>query len=197
MLAYVLPTPNGRVLWYPAPRWPWGELKGLGSAVTLLSPDKDIDVSRVPLMTHDNTYRVVVRRAFSRRFFNSWVGRGMLWGIIWIVGRTSGESALEGIVSGLYLLLGLPLFFRLTADIKKKHAAAVLARFNELFYSPNVDVVYSPRLEQLENIIKSDGIVKSLEVLDTLGLMHLREFYKRSAWSGRWEVGPPTGQGLI
>lgn len=199
MLGYILPTEEGkRVLWYPAPRWPLGELKGLGSTVTLLSPDPDIDISKVPLMTHDNAYRPVVRKAFSRRFFNSWIGRAMLWGCIWLIGRTASESALEGIVSGLYLLIAEPLFFRLSADVQKKHAAGVLAKFNELFYAPNdVEVVYSPRLEKLEDIIKSDGIIKSLEVLDTLGLMHLREFYRRVAWSGRWEVGPPTGQGVL
>jgi len=210
MLAYALPTPqiNGnigsdapqinRVLWVPGSnRFCWGELKGLGSRITVLSPDPDLDVSELPLKFHDNLYRPTVRRVFSRRFFSSWVGRAMLWGCIWLVGRTAGESALEGIVSGLYLLVGLPLFFRLSADIQKRHAAAVLARFNELFYSPNVEVVYSPRLEKLSCVIVEEGIISALEQLDEMGLGHLREFYKRAAWSGRWEVGPPTGMGQL
>ena len=197
IIGYILPTPNGRVLWYPAPRWPWGELKGSGSAVTLLSPDPDIDVSKVPLLTHDNAYRPVVRRAFYRRFVSSWVGRGMLWGCIWILGRSSQESALEGIVSGLYLLIGMPFFFRLSSDVMKRHAAGVLARFNALFYSPKVDVVYSPRLAEVENIFNSGGILNVLERIDELGLGHLREFYRRCAWQTRWETPPPTGQGVL
>lgn len=206
MIAYALPVPNNlgsetpqinHVLWVPAPRFCWGELKGLGDKITVLSPDPNLDVSKLPLRFHDNVYRPTVRRAFSRRFINSWAGRMMLWGLIWILGRSGQESALEGIVSGLYLLVGLPLFFRLTADVKKKHAASVLARFNEMFYSPDVEVVYSPRLEKLECVIVEEGVISALAQLDELGLMHLREFYKRAAWSGRWEVGPPTGQGQL
>jgi len=198
MIAYALPTPNGRVLWVPGPnRFAWGELEGLGDTITVLSPDPDLAINELPLRFHDNLYRPTVRRVFSRRFFNSWTGRAMLWGIIWIIGRTAGESALEGIVSGLYLLIGVPLFSRLNVDIMKRHTKDVLRRFNKLFYSPNVEIVFSPRIERIEWIMEHDGPREVLARLDDLGLMHLREFYKRVAWSGRWEVGPPTGAGLL
>jgi len=197
MIAYALPTPDGLVLWSPAPRFCWGELEGLGDTITVLSPDLDLDVSKVPSMLHDNLYRPVVRKTFSHRFFNSWTSRAMLWGIIWIIGRTAGEGALEGIVSGLYLLIGLPLFFRLNTDVMKRHIGGVLRRFNMLFYAPKVEVVYSPRLHNLEALMQMSDVTDVLAVLDEFGLMHLREFYRRCAWSGRWEVGPPTGQGVL
>jgi len=200
MIAYALPTPNGRVLWVPAPRFCWGELEGLGDRITVLTPDPNMDISKLPLLFHDNLYRPVVRRAFYYRFLSSWIPRAMLWGVIWLLGRTAGESALEGIVSGLYLLIGLPFFSRWSADISKRQTIKVRRRFDELFYAPledSIDVVYSPRLNNLEAIIEKFGATTALETLDKLGLMHLREFYKRVAWSGRWEVGPPTGQGVL
>ena len=195
MLGYILPTGNGkRVLWYPPPRLAWGELKGLGDEVVLLSPEKDIDLNDIPLLTHDNIYRPVVRRSLSRKFVSRWTKRLMLWGVIWLVGM---DRPLEDVVSGLYLFFGLPLFAGLSAYVYKLHEADRLDRFSSLFHVPNVKIVFSPRLYKLEKVIEEKGLIAGLDILDELGLGHLREFWKRGVWSERWYLGPPTGAGVL
>ena len=106
-------------------------------------------------------------------------------------------APLEDLVGGLYLLLGLPLFVALTRMNLQQHLSNVMARFEALAYSPNVKLVYSQRLKDLEQVIDEQGITSALDVLDEFGLRHLQEFYRRTAWQPRWEIPPPTGAGVI
>ena len=193
MIAYALPTSAGRVLWYPAPRAAWGFLRGLGDEVTVLSPTPDLDVSKVPAYSHDNVYRFEARQ-IAPSLFPRWgmAGRLMMWGIIWLFGM---QEPLESIVAGLYLLLGLPLFLRLSATAYAAIVGRALARFQSLAYSPRVRVVYSPRLEKLEKLMQEEGPIAALHRLDEFGLGHLREFYRRTTWRTRWDTPPVMGQG--
>ena len=193
MLGYALPTGKGKLsLWFPEPRVAWGELRNLGDEVTILSPDINVDTSSVPALCHDNIYRPSVRIGGTYR--NWWVGRLMLWGLIWLVGM---DNPVEDIIGGLYLFFGLPLFIRLMVGALHSHMSGVLERFKSLFYSPKVKVVHSPRLERLQQIIDLEGMSTALDAIDELGLAHLREFYRRAAWSGRWTTPPPTGAGIL
>jgi hypothetical protein len=118
----------------------------------------------------------------------------MLWGVIWLIGI---DNPLEDLVGGLYLLLGLPLFVALTRMVIQQHLGNVMARFEALAYSPEVELVYSQRLKDLETVINEQGITAALDSLDEFGLRHLQEFYRRAAWQTRWETPPPTGAGVI
>jgi hypothetical protein len=196
MIAYALPTSAGRVLWYPAPRAAWGFLRGLGDEVTVLSPVPDLDVSKVPAYSHDNVYRFEARQ-IAPSLFPRWgtAGRLMMWGIIWLLGMR--QEWLEAVVGGLYLLLGLPLFLRLSATTYAGIVGRALARFRSLAYSPRVRVVYSPRLEALEKLMQEEGPIEALHKLDEFGLGHLREFYRRTTWRTRWDTPPVMGQGEL
>lgn len=195
MIAYVLPiAPNKHILWIPGPRHVWGELLGLTNELIVLSPEEDIDVERVPLLAHDQIFRPTTRRILSTRWFRTSSRYMMLWGLIWLVGM---DRPLEDVVSGLYLLIGQPLFATLRERAFKTHLHAVLARFKTLFYHPQVKVVVSPRLRQLEAVVNRTGTKGALQVLDELGLGHLREIYKRSAWSEEWIITAPTGAGVL
>lgn len=195
MLGYILPTGEGRrVLWYPAPRLPWGELIGLKGKVTLLTSDMDVDVDKITVLTKDNIHRPVIRGKLSPFWRFYWVGRLMLWGVIWLVGI---DNPLEDLVGGLYLLIGLPLFVALTRMNTQSLLSNVVARFEALAYSPEVELVYSQRLKDLEIAIDEQGITTALNLLDELGLRHLQEFYRRTAWQPRWETPPPTGAGVL
>lgn len=193
MLGYALPIPDGKIaLWFPAPRVAWGELENIDS-LTILSPISDLDTDNIPLQIHDNIFR------FDARALPSVVsgGRGrrmMLWGIIWLAAM---NRPAEDILGGLYLLIGLPLFSGLYAAAIKASQSKTFTRFKNLFYAPDIDVVYSPRLAELYQHIWVHGIKSALEILDELGLGHLREFYKRAAWQTRWKTTPPTGAGLL
>jgi hypothetical protein len=118
----------------------------------------------------------------------------MLWGLIWIIGM---DRPAEDIVAGLYLLVGQPFLSLLREQIFKGRLQNVLARFKSLFYHPTIEIVYSPRLAELEKRVNSGGAITALGTLDELGLGHLREIYKRSAWSTSWTTPPPTGQGVL
>ena len=193
MIGYALPTGEDRhVFWVPAPQMPWGELKHLGNTITVLAADKDMDTTDIPLLCHDNIFRYEVRLNIRRWGFGA--GRLMLWGVIWLVGM---DKPFEDLVGGLYLLLGLPLFVGMLVGIYQKYAREVRARFGSLFFTPQIQVVQSDRIAQLELIFKHGGIVKVLHHLDELGLGHLREFYKRAAWQPRWKTPPPTGTGVL
>ena len=195
MLGYILPTGNDRhVLWYPAPRLPWGVLKGLNREVTLLTPDTDIDVDKLSILTKDNIHRPTVQRSLAPFWRFYWVGRLMMWGIIWLIGI---DDPLEDLIAGLYLLFGLPLFVALTRMVNQSNLSNITSRFEAFTYVPDVELVHSPRLERLECLIDEDGITAALDALDTLGLRHLQEFYRRTAWQPRWETPPPTGAGVI
>ncbi|MCK4816788.1 hypothetical protein KA005_13540 [bacterium] len=195
MLGYILPTGNGRrILWYPAPRLPWGELIGLKGKVTLLTADLDVDVKKISMLTKDNIHRPVIRTKLNPFWRFYWVGRLMLWGVIWLIGI---DNPLEDLVGGLYLLLGLPLFVALTRMVIQQHLGTVMARFEALAYSPKVELVYSQRLKNLEEKIDEVGVVEALDLLDEFGLRHLQEFYRRVAWQTRWETPPPTGAGVL
>jgi hypothetical protein len=194
MVGYLLPTQaEGYTLWFPGTpneRLAWGELKCLGDEVIVLSPTENIEVDSCLL--HDNIFRPTIRgTGWIYKFF--WLGRLMLWGIIWILGM---DNPIEDMLGGIYLLLGLPLFVRATNDTLRTHIKSVQARFESLFYSPSIQIVKSPRLLKLETLMKEDSS-KALLHLDELGLGHLREFYKRVAWQERWTLMPPTGAGVI
>lgn len=193
MIAYILPiAPNRRVLWSPPPQFVWGELHNLTDELTVLSPDPDLDPARIPALMHDQVFRPTMRRTLSTKWFHEASRYMMLWGIIWIIGM---DRPLEDILSGLYLLIGQPLFSILRQKVFEGRLAGVLARFKTLFYHPAVRVVYSPRLEILESRI-NDG-QSALPVLDELGLNHLREIFRRAEWSEGWTITPPTGQGVF
>jgi len=195
MIGYLLPTQaEGYTLWFPgrpAERLAWGELKCLGDEVTILSPQEDVEID--PRLLHDNVFRPTIRgTGWIYKFF--WLGRLMLWGLIWIAGM---DNPVEDMLGGLYLLLGLPLFVRATGDMLRGHIKSVQARFESLFYSPRIKVRYSSRLSKLETLMKEQGCRQALLHLDELGLGHLREFYRRVVWQERWTLMPPTGAGVI
>lgn len=195
MIGYLLPTALGKyTLWFPGrmvERLAWGEIKGLRDRVFVLTPNKKAKVD--PLLLHDNIFRPVTRSVtWAYRYY--WTGRLMLWGLIWLCNI---DNPIEDVIGGIYLLLGLPLFLRLCNDIIRAHLGRVRARFEALTYSPEVQLVELPALQKLEEVLVSDGPLKVIEILDELGLQHLREFYKRVAWQERWETPAPTGQGVI
>lgn len=193
MLGYALPTPDGKLaLWFPAPRIVWGELEHI-EKLTILSPVKDLDTSDIPLQIHDNIFRFSAR-ALPRIFSGRGVRRMMLWGIIWLL---SLNRPAEDILGGLYLLIGLPLFMGLYFAAARAAQMKAFARFKDQFYAPEIEVVYSPRLAELRQRIWTRGDRSALEVLDELGMGHLREFYKRAAWQKRWKISAPTGAGLL
>ena len=193
MIAYILPiAPDRRVLWSPPPQFVWGELLGLTGELIVLSPDPDIDPERIPLLMHDQVFRPTMRKTLSARWFRSSSRYMMLWGAIWLIGM---DNPLEDVVAGLYLLIGQPFFSMLREKMFEDHLQNVLARFKTLFYQPTVKVVYSPRLAKLEEYVNGDRA--ALEILDELGLGHLRGIFKRSAWSEKWTITPPTGQGVL
>lgn len=195
MIGYVLPTGEGRkILWYPAPRLPWGELKGLGRDVTILTPDTDIDVDKLSMLTKDNVHRPTVQRGLGPHWRFYWISRLMLWGIIWLAGI---DDPLEDLIGGLYLLFGLPLFVTLTRLIYQGYLSTVVARFEAVAYAPECTLIYSPRLKALADCIDAEGITKALDSLDRFGLRHLQEFYRRAAWAPRWTTPAPTGQGVL
>lgn len=195
MIAYVLPiAPNKRILWIPGPRHVWGELRGLTNELVVLSPKEDINTERIPLLAHDQVFRPTTRQALSTRWFRASSRYMMLWGLIWLIGM---DRPLEDIVSGLYLLIGQPLLAALREKVFMCHLDAVLARFKALFYHPRVKVVVSSRLKQLEVVVNRTGTKGALQVLDELGLGHLREIYKRSTWSEEWVITAPTGAGVL
>ena len=193
MLGYALPIGKGKcTLWFPEPRLAWGELRNLGDEVTILSPDTQVDTTKVPELLHDNVYRPTIRMGGTYR--NWWVGRLMLWGVIWLVGM---DNPVEDIIGGLYLFLGLPMFLKLMSGAIYGHISGVMERFKSLFYSPKIHVVYSARLSYLEQIIELEGLSVVLQDLDEFGLAHLREFYRRAVWSERWTTPPPHGAGIL
>jgi len=195
MLGYILPIGNGkRTLWYPAPRLPWGELIGLDRGVNLMTPDLDVDLDKISMLTKDNIHRPVIRTKLNPFWRFYWVGRLMLWGVIWLFGI---DEPLEDLIGGLYLLLGLPLFVALTRATIQQHLGGVVARFEALTYAPEVRLTFSQRLKDLEEKIDEVGIVDALDLLDEFGLRHLQEFYRRAAWQTRWSCPPPTGAGVI
>ena len=195
MLGYLLPTGNGRhVLWYPAPRLPWGDLKGLDRQVTVLTPDTGIDVDKLSIYTKDNIHRPTIQRSLAPFWRFYWVGRLMMWGMIWLIGI---DDPLEDVIAGLYLLFGLPLFVALTRVVNHQNLSTITSRFEAVAYAPEISLVYSPRLKELEVLIDEQGITDALDSLDVLGLRHLQEFYRRTAWQKRWEIPPPTGAGVI
>lgn len=196
MIGYVLPTSNGRrVLWYPSPRIVWGTLEGQDDTVTVLAgyPDK-ANPDDISLMTKDNVHRPTIRMSLSPMWRFYWVGRLMMWGVIWLVGM---DRPTEDWIGGLYLLLGLPMFIKLTGDAIRGVMGAIKNRFDSLTYYPKIELKFSKRLQKLEEIIDKEGILYALNILDELGLDHLREFYRRVAWQTRWETPPPTGQGIV
>lgn len=194
MIGYALPiSEDKRILWFPAPQMPWGELKHLGNTLIVLAADQNLDTTDIPLLCHDNIYRYEVRSTLQRWGFNG--GRLMLWGIIWLVDIM--DQPLEDLTGGLYLLLGLPLFVGMLVGIYQKYARDVRERFGSLFFSPQIQVVQSDRLVQLEDLFKSGDARKVLRHLDELGLGHLREFYKRASWQPRWKTPLPTGAGVL
>jgi hypothetical protein len=193
MYGYILPIGDGkRILWYEAPRLVWGELIGLRGKTILLSPSEDVDLEKIPLLCHDNVYRIHTRPFMIKA--GSIVGRLMLWGLIWLIGM---DRPLEDLVGGLYLLLGLPMFVRLTLEKYGEHIRNVLDRFETESYSPSPKIVLSMRLAILESLIDDLGIIEAITYLDELGLGHLREFYRRVAWQKRWTIPPPTGAGEV
>jgi hypothetical protein len=193
-VAYALPTgDHGLVLWTPEPRFCLGTLKGLGDALAILSPRGDLNVKKIPRMSHDNIYRPTVRRSLSQTM-RTRVGFLMIWGLIWLLGM---DKPIEDVIGGLYLLIGLPMFLSLTIAVYKRKRGEIFRRYKNLFYAPTTRVVFSPRLARLEVIINRDGIIEGLKHLDELGFGHLREFYRRCAWSRRWKIGPPTGAGSL
>ena len=195
MIGYLLPVDKGQyTLWFPGrpqERLAWGELKGLNDRVRILTPDTNLYVTSALL--HDNIFRPVTRSVqWAYRYY--WTGRLMLWGLIWLANI---DNPVEDVIGGLYLLLGLPLFLRLINDIMRTHLSGVRARFESLTYNPEIELIESVRLQQLEDVLENHGPTGVLEVLDELGLQHLREFYKRCAWQERWELPKPTGQGVV
>jgi hypothetical protein len=169
-------------------------LLGLTNELIVLSPEEDIDVERIPLLTHDQIFRPTMRRTLSAKWFRTSSRYMMLWGLIWLVGM---DKPLEDIVSGLYLLIGQPLLSTLRERMFTSHLHAVLARFKAHFYHPRVKIVASSRLRRLEAIVNRTGTKGALQILDELGLGHLREIYKRSSWSEEWIITAPTGAGVL
>jgi len=192
----IIPQKNARpvgyildkTLWFEEPRFAWGELEGLENGVRLLSADEDVDTKKIPMFCHDNVYRPTIRASARRRMY--WLGRLMLWGVIWLVGM---DRPMEDIVGGLYLFFGLPAFLQLSLRATNSHIYKVLARFKACFYSPDVEVVKSDRLFGLRGFNRTE----QLHILDEFGLGHLREFFRRVVWQRRWRVPPPTGQGVL
>jgi len=180
-----------KTLWFEEPRFAWGELEGLENGVRVLSADKDIDKSKIPMLCHDNVYRPTIRVSAGRRLY--FLGRLMLWGVIWLVGM---DRPIEDIIGGLYLFFGLPAFLQLSIGAMNRHIFKVLERFKACFYSPDVEIVESPRLKSLyQDDISID--TTRLHKLDEYGFGHLREFLRRVVWQKRWKIPPPTGQGVL
>ena len=107
------------------------------------------------------------------------------------------DDPLEDLIGGLYLLFGLPFFVTLTRLVYQAYLSVVVSRFEAVAYVPEVTLTYSPRLKALETLIEEDGITVALDSLDTFGLRHLQEFYRRAAWAPRWTTPAPTGQGVL
>lgn len=185
ILAYMLPTGSGKfTLWCPEDM----RIGEIGEARTVVLSPYPVS-GDIGLLFHDYVYRFRARRGLPKRYGTSYWFR-MLWGLIYLLGLQD----LEDLLCGLYLLVGCPLLSNWAEGIWKRHAAQVGARFDSVAYMPEVEVVISPRLQELSTCESS---VDMLHYLDELGLRQLVGFYRRVAWSGRWETGPPTGIGTF
>lgn len=201
MLVYALPIGQGKYsLWAPSPGFVWGELEG-AEKITLMAGfadtiDQRIDMDTLQHQLHDNLFRPTTLRALYKKQMSGRRSFGylMIWGAIWLIGM---DQPLEDIISGIYLLAGMPILAKMSAAIFSKHQRAVASRFKELVHFPEIDLMYSNRLTILEGYIDTGGFTLALQYLDELGLNHLREFYKRGAWAERWTITPPTGLGTV
>lgn len=200
MLVYALPIGEERYsLWTPSPRFVWGELENVESIIVMTgfaNVIDQIDMDSLKHTIHDNLYRPTTLRALHKKQVGGRRSFGylMIWGAIWLIGM---DRPLEDVISGIYLLAGMPLLAKMSAAIFSGHQRAVAARFKGLAHFPEVDLVYSDRLAILEEYLDAGGFTVALQCLDELGLNFLREFYKRGAWSERWTITPPTGLGTV
>lgn len=193
LVVYFLPIGDGKyTLWAPHDAR-MGEIPKCGLVV--LSPHiLDDKIEEIKALVHDNLFRVQVQRGLPRRLATYFWFR-MIWGFLSLVAFT---DPLDDILWGLYLLFGIPVFANIVEGIWKRRAERTIAQIESTTYWPEgMRVQISPALQKLTKIVEEGGSVAALHSLYDLGLPELIGFYRRAAWSRRWEVGPPTGLGVF
>ena len=191
-LAYLLPTGKEHLtLWSPMSVH-IGELPE--TRLVILSP-VPVGGQRATIqrLIHDNVYRPRAWRGLGKRRAASYWFR-MLWGFIYLL---SSDNPKEDWLCGLYLLIGAPFLSNVMERIWERRHQRVLANFNAVTYLPDVEIVVSPRLQELHEIVAQEGPGAALRHLYRLGLPQLIGFYRRAAWAGRWTTPPPTGLGVF
>jgi hypothetical protein len=194
LIIYLLPIGDGRyTLWTDADTR-MGEIPNCEAVILSpfnLSKQKLEDIRA---LVHDNLFRFAGRMMGTKRRFAASFWFRMLWGFL---GLLAFQDPLEDLLWGLYLLLGNPMFANAVESIWQNRDRKIQMQFNTLAYCPEIKVVVSPALQELAQIVAEDGFVKALHSLYKLGLPELIGFYKRAAWSERWENVPPTGLGVV
>lgn len=194
LIIYLLPIGENRYTLWTDADIRMGEIPNCEMAILApfnLSKQK-LESARA--LIHDNLYRFACRQAaIKRRYATSFWFR-MLWGLL---GLLAFQDPLEDLLWGLYLLLGNPIFVNVVESIWQSRDQKVRTQFNALAYCPEMRVMIPPAIQELAEIVEKDGFVEALHNLYRLGLPELIGFYKRAAWSDRWENVPPTGLGVL
>ena len=194
LVIYLLPTGNSHYTLWTDADIRMGEIPNCEAVILSpfnLSKQK---LENVQALVHDNLYRFACRTAGTKRRFAASFWFRMIWGFL---GLLAFQDPLEDLLWGLYLLLGNPMFANAVEGIWQSRDRKIHAQFDALAYCPELRVVVSPAMRKLELIVEEDGFVEALHSLYKLGLPELIGFYKRAAWSERWENVPPTGLGVL
>lgn len=141
---------------------------------------------------HDYVWRWQSRRGLPKRMATSFWFR-MIWGLIALLALDTKED----LVWALYLLLWCPVMVNLVEAIWKAGNNEIINKFRDLMFYPEVEAIVSPSLQRLTEIVEERGVVTALQSLNELGLVELKEFYRRAAWSGRWQAPAPIGMGVF
>lgn len=191
MLAWVLPTGDERyTLWCPA-TLKMGEVTT--DKVTILSPFPIDDTEHLAQLIHDHLFRYQMRVGLPKwRGASFWFRQ--FYGLAYLIGM---DNLAEDLICGLYLLVGLPVFTNAVEALWKQHQAKVMARFSSATYMDEPEVILCPRLAELAKIVSGEGLPTALHSLLSLGLPELLGFYRRAAWSTRWEAPAPIGMGVF
>jgi hypothetical protein len=191
--AYFLPTGKGKhALWSPHDA-KMGEIPNCELVVLSPVPLED-ELEEIKALVHDNLFRFQAQRGLPKRYAATFWFR-MIWGLLSFF---AFADPLEDTMWGLYLLFGVPVFANIVEGIWKARAHKVMTQFDSTTYWPEgVRVQISGALQKLADIVEKEGNVVALRSLYDLGLPELIGFYRRAAWSGRWEVGPPSGMGVF
>jgi hypothetical protein len=191
--AYFLPTGNGKyTLWSPHGAQ-MGEIPDCELVVLSPIPLQD-ELEEIKALVHDNLFRFQAMRGLPKLFASSFWFR-MIWGVLSLLALA---DPVEDLLWGLYLLIALPVFCNIVEGIWKARASKTMSQFDSTTYWPEgVKVQISEALQKLAEIVETEGNVAALRSLYDLGLPELIGFYRRAAWSRRWEVGPPSGMGVF